>query len=359
MVIVSPLKYVPLPNGKWPSWVKKWDDPPSRLSEVTNSMAFFFAFSFSASWETRSIVVSVSVSLVGRCHFGKGEIFPIKICYTKRESIEREDWIEKLHILIHATLNAKKKTQDNWLLSLVKSASSPIYPNTQQEKNGRSYYINPLETCWFSPILRLLFPTHFFGHDIRLLHSPPLAQQWGVRALRLHWQNSSLRTTLIISPVRDMKHEIIVGIHGGSLFHGPIIISITGCFDNGKFQLTSWRCKVFEPKKNEVPFRAASLAGIDFGAKTTLMLCGFGGVFRKNPGRTRKIRQGFPSYFCWGSSLKMSGEVLQVHRHPMSLHLELLSHVSSFTVFGCLDACQIPSIQTKRQWFLSPSGKLT
>ena len=249
MVIVSPLKYVPLPNGKWPSWVKKWDDPPSRLSEVTNSMAFFFAFSFSASWETRSIVVSVSVSLVGRCHFGKGEIFPIKNCYTKRESIEREDWIEKLHILIHATLNAKKKTQDNWLLSLVKSASSPIYPNTQQEKNGRSYYINPLETCWFSPILRLLFPTHFFGHDIRLLHSPPLAQQWGVRALRLHWQNSSLRTTLIISPVRDMKHEIIVGIHGGSLFHGPIIISITGCFDNGKFQLTSWRCKVFEPKK--------------------------------------------------------------------------------------------------------------
>lgn len=134
MVIVSPLKYVPLPNGKWPSWVKKWDNPPSRLSEVTNSMAFFFAFSFSASWETLSMVVSVSVSVsLVVVISGKVRFFPWKTATLReralREKIEREDWIEKLHILIHATLNAKKKTQDNWLLSLVKSASSPIYPN--------------------------------------------------------------------------------------------------------------------------------------------------------------------------------------------------------------------------------------
>lgn len=73
-------------NGKWPSWVKKWDDPPSRLSEVTNSMAFFFAFSFSASWETLFHGrFGFGVGVVGRCHFGKGEIFPMENCYTKRE----------------------------------------------------------------------------------------------------------------------------------------------------------------------------------------------------------------------------------------------------------------------------------
>lgn len=43
---------------------------------------------------------------------GKVRFFPMENCYTKREreSIEREEWIEKLHILIHATLNCKKNS---------------------------------------------------------------------------------------------------------------------------------------------------------------------------------------------------------------------------------------------------------
>ena len=72
--------------------------------------------------------------------------------------------------------------------------------------------------------------------------------------------------------------------------------------------------------------------GIDFGAHdfdVLVVLVVFSERTRENTTGTRKIRQGFPSYFCWGSSklvfemLKMSGEVLQVHRDLMSLHLEL------------------------------------
>lgn len=231
-------------NGKWPSWVKKWDDPPSRLSEVTNSMAFFFAFSFSASWETLFHgrygfgVVGWSLSFRERWDF-----FPWKTA-TLRER-EREHWERRVDREVahpHPRyLKLQKKLRIVGFFALVKSASSPIYPNTQEEKNREVIVYNSFRNQLILTHFTVVFPTHFSTWH----PSSPLTSSCS--AMRRSRSKTPLTKFLATNDVAcptlrwcwneqwafhpyetlTMKSSLV---NGGSLFHGPIIISITGVF---------------------------------------------------------------------------------------------------------------------------------
>ena len=115
------------------------------------------------------VSVSVSVSLVVVIS-GKVRFFPWKTA-TLRER-EREHWERRVDREVahpHPRyLKCKKNTQDNWLLSLGKSASSPIYPNTQQEKNRKVILYNSFRSQLILTHFTVAFSYPLFPHDIRL-----------------------------------------------------------------------------------------------------------------------------------------------------------------------------------------------